>query len=309
MMFLSLLDNPELRLVFFIVFFMMLFSYSKNENFVIEDKIIEDESKIFIDLFFDNKIINLDLEEYIVGVVACEMPASFDEEALKAMSVAARTFALYKINKNNNYILNSDISDQCYISTEQMKLKWGNDFDKYYSKIVNVVNKTKHEYMTYNDEVILSFYFAISNGYTENVENVFSEKLDYLVSVDSSWDSKYDYKSEIVKYTLDEFYSKLNIIYSNYLNVEYDKSVTNRLNYIYINGYKFKGTEFRKLLSLKSTDVEIIRENDDIYIKTKGYGHGVGMSQYGANYMALNGYNYIDILKHYYTGIDIMNKI
>ena len=304
-------------IVFFIVFFMMLISYYKKEDNIhkdnivelYEDKIIEEDSKLFVNLFFDDDVITLDLEEYVVGVLACEMPASFDEEALKAMSVAARTFALYKINNNNNYILNSDVSDQCYISIEQMKLKWKNDFDKYYNKILNVVNKTKYEYMTYNDEVILSFYFAISNGYTENVENVFSEKLDYLVSVDSSWDSKYDFKSEIIKYSLDEFYSKLNINYSDDLSIEYDKSVTNRINYIFVNGCKFKGTVFRKLLSLKSTDIEIIYEGDFVYIKTKGYGHGVGMSQYGANYMALNGYNYKDILKHYYTGIDIMNKI
>jgi stage II sporulation protein D len=290
-------------------------SYCDFNNNLVEDIIVEnneiqfEDSNIFVNLNFDNKIINLDLDEYVVGVVSCEMPASFDDNALKAMSVAARTFALYKINSNKNYILNSDVSDQCYISIEQMKLKWGNDFNKYYNKILNLVKETKNEYMTYNDEIVLSFYFSISNGFTENVENVFSQKLDYLVSVDSSWDSNYDYKSYDLKMNLSDFYSKLNLKYSNDLEIKYQRNDSGRVSNIYINNVKFKGTKFRSLLSLRSTDIEIIHDNDFVYIKTKGYGHGVGMSQYGANYMSLNGYDYKDILKYYYTGVDIVNKI
>lgn len=296
-------------IVFFIVFFMYMFSYYDKDIELFEDEIIIEEQETFVNLFFDNKEITLNLEDYVIGVVACEMPASFGDEALKAMSVAARTFALYKIKNNDNYVLNSDTSDQCYISKDDMMNKWGDSFNKYYNKILNLVNETKNEYMVYNDEVILSFYFSISNGYTENVENVFSEKLDYLVSVDSSWDSNYDYKSYDLKINLDEFYKKLNLDYKDVLNIKYDRSNTGRLNYIYINDNKFKGTEFRKLLSLRSTDIKITYDKEYVYIKTKGYGHGVGMSQYGANYMSLNGYDYKEILKYYYSGIDIMNKI
>ena len=173
-------------------------------------------------------------------------------------------------------------------------------------KGVNVENAAYGSSICSERSAILS---AISNGYTENCENVFSQKLDYLVSVDSSWDSNYDYKSNDSKMKLSDFYKELSLKYSNILDIKYDRSETGRLNYIYVNDVKFKGTKFRNLLSLRSTDIEITHDDEFVYIKTKGYGHGVGMSQYGANYMSLNGYNYKDILKYYYTGVDIVNKI
>lgn len=298
-------------IVFFIVFVCMIFSYVNKEksNVVLnEDSEIKKE-EFNVNVSYNDEVINLELEEYVVGVVACEMPASFDDEALKAMSVAARTFALYKLENNKNYKLKSDTSDQCYISLSEMKDKWGNNFDKYYNKIKNIVYETKNEYMVYNDEVIISFYFSISNGYTENVENVFSQKLDYLVSVDSSWDKNSNYKSKDLKIKINDFFNKLGIDYSNNINIKYERSDTGRVNYLYINGNKFKGTKIRTLLSLRSTDFEISNDNEYVYIKTKGYGHGVGMSQYGANYMAKSGYKYDEILKHYYTDVEIVNKI
>lgn len=298
-------------IVFFIVFVCMIFSYVNKEksNVVLnEDSEIKKE-EFNVNVSYNDEVINLELEEYVVGVVACEMPASFDEEALKAMSVAARTFALYKLKNNKNYKLKSDTSDQCYISLSEMKDKWGNNFDKYYNKIKNLVYETKNEYMIYNDEVIISFYFSISNGYTENVENVFSQKLDYLVSVDSSWDKNSNYKSKDLKIKINDFFNKLGIDYSNNIKIKYERSDTGRVNYLYINGNKFKGTKIRSLLSLRSTDFEISNDKEYVYIKTKGYGHGVGMSQYGANYMAKSGYKYDEILKHYYTDVEIVNKI
>lgn len=298
-------------IVFFIVFVCMIFSYVNKEksNVVLNEDIEIKKEEFNVNVSYNDEVINLELEEYVVGVVACEMPASFDDEALKAMSVAARTFALYKLENNKNYKLKSDTSDQCYISLSEMKDKWGNNFDKYYNKIKNIVYETKNEYMVYNDEVIISFYFSISNGYTENVENVFSQKLDYLVSVDSSWDKNSNYKSKDLKIKINDFFNKLGIDYSNNINIKYERSDTGRVNYLYINGNKFKGTKIRTLLSLRSTDFEISNDNEYVYIKTKGYGHGVGMSQYGANYMAKSGYKYDEILKHYYTDVEIVNKI
>ena len=296
-------------IVFFIVFVCMIFSYVNKEK---SNVVLNEDSEIKKEEFnvndsYNDEVINLELEEYVVGVVACEMPASFDDEALKAMSVAARTFALYKLKNNKNYKLKSDTSDQCYISLSEMKDKWGNNFDKYYNKIKNLVYETKNEYMIYNDEVIISFYFSISNGYTENVENVFSQKLDYLVSVDSSWDKNSNYKSKDLKIKINDFFNKLGIDYSNNIKIKYERSDTGRVNYLYINGNKFKGTKIRSLLSLRSTDFEISNDKEYVYIKTKGYGHGVGMSQYGANYMAKSGYKYDEILKHYYTDVEIVN--
>lgn len=319
-------------IVFFIMLVVLIFSYkdkaiidnsefldneatsednvSKNnivENSIGEKNDSNNRDTIYVSTIINNEKTELSLEDYIVGVVSCEMPASFDIEALKAMSVAARTYALYKRNKNRT--LKTTTDDQCYIDINTMKNKWKNNFDKYYDKISNAVNDTKGEYMTYNDKAIIAFYFSISNGKTENVENVFSQKLDYLVSVDSSWDKKNSSNEKDIKMKVSDFFKKLSINDEKINDIKIDRSSTNRINNIKINGKSYKGTKFRSLLNLKSTDIEIKYDNDYVYIHTVGYGHGVGMSQYGANYMAQDGYKYEDILKHYYTGIKITNKL
>ena len=308
-------------IVFFIVFIILITSYQhkyNKENKIEvesskevtnqkqEDKIIVEEDKTqSVYIIYDDETINMDLEDYVVGVVACEMPASFDIEALKAMAVASRTFALYKINTNKNYKLSTTTKDQCYISVDQMKKNWGSSFDKNYEKIKEAVNDTKNQFMTYKDKVIISFYFSISNGYTENCENVFRQKLDYLKSVDSSWDSEYDYKEKTVSFTEKDFLKKLGINADKVDSIKVNKSSTGRASSVIVNGKTFKGTNFRTLLGLRSTDVEITRKDNKVYIDTKGYGHGVGMSQYGANAMAKKGYSYDEILKYYYTGVKI----
>ena len=159
--------------------------------------------------------------------------------------------------------------------------------------------------MTYKDKIIISFYFSISNGYTENCENVFSQKLDYLKSVDSSWDKEYSYKEKEVKFSEKDFLKKLGINDNKVKSINIKRNKTNRAKYVIVNDKKYKGTNFRKLLGLRSTDIEINIKNNYVYIKTKGYGHGVGMSQYGANEMAKNGFKYDEILKYYYSGIKI----
>ena len=302
-------------IVFFIMFVILIYSYKDKvivgdnvfENDIVDKDNVNDsknskDNTIYVSALVNNKKTDLSLEDYIVGVVSCEMPASFDIEALKAMSVAARTYALYKSERNKT--LKTTTDDQCYIDESAMKEKWKNNFDKYYNKINNAVNDTKGEYMTYNDKTIIAFYFSISNGKTENVENVFSQKLDYLVSVDSSWDKRNNSNEKDIKMKVSDFLKKLNINDNKINNIKIDRSNTNR-----INNKNYKGTKFRSLLNLKSTDIEIKYDNDYVYIHTVGYGHGVGMSQYGANYMAQDGYKYDDILKHYYKGVKIVNKI
>jgi len=297
-------------IVFLIVFLALIFSHNyKNNKQIINNEITEEKQKSQnINISYNDEVINLNLEDYIIGVIACEMPASFHTESLKAMSVAARTFALNKLVNNKNYILNSTISDQCYIDKNKMHEKWNNDFDKYYNKIYDAVHSTENEVMTYNDEIIIAFYFSISNGYTENVENVFSQKLNYLVSKDSSWDQKYNYKEDNKIFSYDEFKKILNLTDIRESDISLDRSNTNRVNKITIQNKVYKGTEFRTLFNLKSTDFEIIFNDNNIHIKTKGYGHGVGMSQYGSHIMATEGYNYKEILKYYYNGIKIVNN-
>ena len=298
-------------IVFFIMFLLLITSYQQKKTVKEDIKIeLEEEKKVKkVDIIYNNQTINMPLEDYVTGVVACEMPASFDIEALKAMAVAARTFALYKITTNKNYKLSTTTKDQCFISVDKMKKNWKKNFNNNYNKIIEAVNSTNNEYMTYNDKIIIAFYFSISNGYTENCENVFSQKLNYLKSVDSSWDKEYSYKQKTTKIKTSDFIKKLKLNTNQIKDIKIDRTKTHRIKSITINDTKFKGTRFRTLLKLRSTDFDIKVKSDYVYITTRGYGHGVGMSQYGANAMAKKGYKYNEILKYYYSGIQIVNNL
>lgn len=248
---------------------------------------------------------SLELEEYIIGVVAGEMPASFEIEALKAQAIAARSYAMNKINiSNETYDLVTDVTNQVYITTDEMKNKWQSEYDYYYEKIKNAVLETQGLVMKYNNEIISAYYFAMSNGSTEDVSLVFGESKDYLQSVDSSWDENVKNFTVETNITKEEFCKKLDISCDDIIIKDIKRSETNRVNEITINNKKFIGTEVRSLLNLRSTDFDI-EINESIKITTKGYGHGVGMSQYGANEMAKNGSTYEEILKHYYNNIEI----
>ncbi len=254
----------------------------------------------------DNIIKSINLEEYVIGVVAAEMPASFNIEALKAQAVAARTYATYKMqHSKKNYDVVTDVSNQSYISVEDMKKKWNNDFSKYYSKIETAVNATKGEVITYDGSVIEAFYFALSNGWTEDSNLVFSEDKDYLKSVSSTYDINVKNFEATKVFSQNDICNALNIPEENLTFSDVERSSTNRVNYITINNKKYKGTDIRKKLKLRSTDFNITKEGNSIIITTKGYGHGVGMSQYGANGMAIAGATYEEILKHYYKNTKI----
>jgi stage II sporulation protein D len=265
------------------------------------------EEKV-VKLLDSNKIISLSLEDYIIGVVSCEMPASYEIEALKAQAVASRTYALEKMNYNNNYDLENSTNNQCYHSNDKLKSKWGNNYEKYYNKIKKAVNETKGYYITYKGEIIKAFYFSTSNGYTEDVQDVFGSKLDYLSSVESSWDKNNKNFEKTISFNELDFLNKLNIKESKVNKIEIiSRTKSNRVNEIIINNSKFKGTTFRKLLGIRSTDATIEIDDNKVYITTKGYGHGVGLSQYGANEMAKQGHTYDEILKYYYKNVEINN--
>lgn len=272
---------------------------------------IKPESKTYSKLkhIVDNKeVINnekLKLENYIIGVVAAEMPATFSSEALKAQAVAARTFAYEKL-VNKTIDINDIENDkgQAYISKEEMKEIWKDRYEENYKKISNAVIETRGEIITYNDKPIKSYYFSMSNGKTEESKNVFGE-LNYLVSVDSSWDKNVDNYIVEKKISKDDFISKIELNSNNIEINEIKRNDTNHVEFIVINNIKISGIEFRKKLELRSTDFDINILEDYIIIKTRGYGHGVGMSQYGANAMALEGKKYNDILNYYYHDIKI----
>ncbi len=256
----------------------------------------------------DGTITNISLEDYIVGVVSAEMPASFESEALKAQAVAARTFAMYKKNTRQNldYDLVIGVSDQAYKDNRTLLKQWGLSFFTNYLKIRDAVKETQGEVVTYNGEIINAFYFSMSNGYTENSELVFSESLPYLKSVESSWDNETLENYEVTKtISKTDFCNKLEISCEN-INIEnIEKSDSGHINSITINGVTLKGTVVRSRLGLRSTDFDIEVGDEDITFVTRGYGHGVGMSQYGANGMAKENYTYQEILKHYYQNTEI----
>ena len=256
-----------------------------------------------------NKIDVLPLEEYIVGVVAGEMPVSFHIEALKAQAVAARNYAYKKMQSNSNqdYDVVDTTANQVYLDLDQLKDSWKNKYVENINKVRQAVSDTMDEYLVYNDEIISLFYFSTSNGKTEDALTVFNVDVPYLKSVDSPWDEKESsgFNSQKV-FTIDEFCTLLSISCSTQPEIkDIIRDDSNRITDITINNKTFKGTEIYKLLKIRSTDFEIEQKENKIYFNTKGYGHGVGMSQYGANGMAKEGYTYDKILYHYYQGTSL----
>ena len=265
----------------------------------------EISSSIKIKINKNNKIKELDLEEYIIGVVAGEMPASFEMEALKAQAVTSRTYAMYKINNTKeNYDIETTVDDQVYITTDEMKEKWGNDYELYYNKIKDAVYSTQNLVMKKDNKIFKSYYFAMSNGTTADSSTVFGEST--TTSVESPWDNESLNKFLVTtEFTSNEIKTKLNIK-EDITNIEIlSRDKTNRVEKIKVNNKTYTGIEFRQLLSLRSTDFTISKIENDYSITTKGYGHGVGMSQYGANGMAKEKYTYDEILKYYYQDIEI----
>ena len=262
------------------------------------------KNEITVTVYRNNgKIINLELEEYVLGVVGAEMPASFNIEALKAQAILARTYALKSIK--NGKKLTDTVSTQAYKDNSELQKLWKNDYTKYYEKIKKAVNETKGKVILYNNEYIDAVYHSTSNGKTENSKNVWKNILPYLVSVDSSWDKNVkSYKKETI-FEINEFCNILRLDVEEPITYEIIHNETGRVRQITINNKTFSGTEFRNLLKLRSADFEIEINDEKVKVTTYGYGHGVGMSQYGANEMAKQGYSYIQILKHYYTGVVI----
>jgi len=266
-----------------------------------KEEIKEEESQdFFITLKRDNEELILNLDDYVIGVVSAEMPASFSSDALKAQAVAARTIALYTL-ENNGYVTEGL---QSYLNNEELKIKWQESYQYYYEKIKQAVEDTSNIVMMYDNKIIKSYYYSISNGYTATSLSVFNEELPYLSEVNASLDTDNLKFSKTIALTRLDFCNKLNIDCTdiNINNITYDSS--KRVDVITINNKEFKGTTIRKLLNLRSTDFTIDIE-DNITITTKGYGHGVGLSQYGAEALASIGYSYEDILKYYYQDIEI----
>lgn len=253
-------------------------------------------------------IIKVPIEEYVIGVVAGEMPASFNDEALKAQAVASRTYAFKRtINNTGNFDVTNDTQNQVYINENKMKEKWKNNYEKYKEKITNAVLSTRGEVILYNNDLIDALFFSTSNGYTENSSDVFKSNLPYLVSVESNWDQKespvFNSMNEVTK---NEFLFNLGLNINDSINItNIEKTKTGRIKKITINDKTFDSQKIKNIFNLKSTSFRIEVLNDNVKFLVNGYGHGVGMSQYGANGMAKEGYKYTSILQHYYQNCEI----
>lgn len=255
-----------------------------------------------------DKIVEVPFEEYVKGVLAGEMPTSFELEALKAQAVAARSYALIQMKKNESkdYDVVNTVDNQVYLSDEKLKEKWKDEYVSKINKLKTAVTETKGEYLSYNGEIAETLFFSTSTGKTENSEEVFSSKVPYLRSVVSTWDEDSPAYEDTASFELADFYNKLGLKYSDKISFEVlEKTSTGRNKKIKINGVEFNGRDVATKLKLRSNYFNVIQNNDKVTITTKGFGHGVGMSQYGALGMAKEGYSYDKILKYYYQGTEI----
>ncbi len=250
----------------------------------------------------NGSILNIELEEYLIGVVAAEMPASFSLEALKAQAIAARTYALKAIE--NGTTLTDTVSTQVYKDNNELKKIWGNSFNTYYNKVKSAVNATSGLVMYYNNNLINAFYHSTSNGFTEDSTAVFGA-YPYLKSVESPVDKNVSSYLKKITLSYETISNKLGVPITSLSNIIIERNNSNRVAKIIIDNNTYDGVKFRTILGLRSTDFDIDLNTDNISITTRGYGHGVGMSQYGAHEYAKLGWNYSRILKHYYTGITI----
>ena len=260
----------------------------------------------------------VNIDDYLCNVVSAEMPADYEIEALKAQAVVARTYTIYKINNKKHE--NADICDdstccQAWVDKETRFSRWEESKrESNWEKIQKCVQETQGQIITYQNQPINAFFHANSGGKTELPVNVWGGTgLPYLQVVETAGEEGYkQYESE-VELTQDELieklktkYSDISIDFSNQENLkilEYTDS--GRVKTVKFGNHEISGIETRTLLGLKSTNFEISKENDKIKFTVKGYGHGVGMSQTGADAMAKQGKNYKEIINHFYSGVEI----
>ena len=261
-----------------------------------------------------SEIKKIDLADYIFGAVAAEMPANYSEEALKSQAVAAYTFYLFRKGENSDKgydITDSHITDQAYLNSDELKEKWGDAYAANSEKIKSAVASVSGMAVTYQGKPILAAYHAISPGKTQSAADVWGGEYPYLTVVDSIGDLLCPEYLSSVTVNVDELKKALNgkVEFSGEPKNWIGKAVSNSgggVKTIKICGTALEGSTVRDLLKLRSTSFDVAYSADKGFTFTvRGYGHGVGMSQYGANYMALQGSTYMEILSWYYPGCQL----
>lgn len=297
-----------------IVFLFMISCFLISNFFCFGLSDVSEVENIRLLLTKTNEVVEMPLDEYIIGVLIGEVPSSYEDEALKAQAVVARTYTLYKIKNSPTAHENADMCDdinhcQAYKSKEYAMECWDDDVEKVkWSKLENAVKSTSGKVITYSGALINAFFHAHSGGMTEDAKEIWGrEEIPYLKSVNSEEGYSYDDK---VVYSKKDFFDVLKNKYpdydSSYTNYNIDTLTSSgRVDSMTIGNKVLSGNDVRSIYGLRSTYFSVSEKDDNIIFETKGYGHGVGMSQEGANYMATNGKTYEQIIKHYYTDVDI----
>ncbi len=308
-------------IIIFVPYIIVSLSRTNSNNSEQKDAADEPIKTITSYVSSSGEVQEIDFSEYLKGVVAAEMPASFHEEALKAQAVAARSYILTRMQgymrdgapKEHDGAMTCDNPAHCkaWSSKETLKKQWGENFDMYWDKISSCVEQTCGVVMTYDGNLVNAVFHSTSSGHTENAKDVWGSDVAYLVSVKSEGDELSPKYSDSLTISIDEY--KNNIL-KNYPDANWDnkellesinRSDAGGITTIETGGCVIAGSQFRSLFSLRSTNIEFSYDDKTITMTTKGNGHGVGMSQYGANYLATTGKGYKDILKSYYTGVDV----
>ena len=259
----------------------------------------------------------MNFRDYIIGVVAAEMPAEFHSEALSALAVSASTLARKNFlegedNSLSGAVISTDPAiHQAYMTKDEMEEKWGKDFGKYYEKIAEAVDKSIGYSVTYEGELITAAYHAMSTGITESAENVWSGEIPYLTEVKSEGDRlspRYETTASVSNEEFIRIMSEEGADFSDSDKIHikdalYTKAGT--LRSVTIGKRTFSGEKLRQLFNLRSPAIEISTDEKEVTFTVRGYGHGVGLSQYGADYYAKQGMTWEEIIKHYYKGVDI----
>lgn len=258
------------------------------------------------------KIEKISVSDYLCGVLASEMPVSYEKEALKAQAVAAYTFALYRAEHTSKEydVTDNYKTDQAFTPLEEIAEKWGDNASEYTAIIKSAVASVSGMYLSYDNQTALTVYHAISSGKTANCNEVWQKDIPYLVSVDSSFDKTAPNYISTVSLSEQELKEKLKdfITFSGAPQdffKDINKSESGRVATVKICNSEITGGDIQKALSLRSANFDITFQNDTFTFTVYGYGHGVGMSQNGANAMAKQGSDFEEILYHYYPGTEI----
>lgn len=266
----------------------------------IEDNKNKQSPVQIVSVMRSNGQVDLPLEEYLIGVVASEMPVTFELEALKAQAVAARTFASAR-----GYSVDDTTASQVYKDNEQLRNQWQGQYNEYYDKVKQAVEATAGQILVYNNEPITAAFFSSCADATNNAQDYWQNEVPYLQSVPSPWDRE---STDIMR--------SVDVDESTLVNLLGSRDVT--IVSLFDNGYVrevqagnqiYTGRQIREKLGLASSCFTIEWIENGLRFNTYGSGHGIGMSQYGAQGMALSGYTYDEILLHYYTGVEIKTTL